>query len=716
MVAIGGNTIQILIKASDQASAVIDGVKAKAGGLGDVMDKLRGPMLAVGAAATGAAALSIKSFADFETAMAKITTIMKPGEDSMETFGDEVKRLATELPIAGGQVAIASGLYQTLSSGITDASEATKFLEITTKAAIGGSAELPTVILAATKAMSAFGLGVDDTERIMNVFAATVDAGIIEMPELASAFPTVSGMAAEMGMTLEETAGVLAGLTKVLPSADEATTAMTASLTNLLKPSELMKEKLAELGFESGQAAVQQLGLMGTLQALQESVGGDTEAMAELFGNVRALRAVFPALGTAAEDIATSIDIVSNSGGRMQHQFETMEKTTGARMTTLSNKFNDLAIRLGEALIPVLEMLVPVVEKIIDIFKGLDPVIQAAIVVIGMLMGAFALLWPVISAVAGAIGGAGGLGAVIALLTGPIGWVIAAVALLAAAWATNFGGIQDIAADVWDAVSPIFEKIGGLLGHIAEILTDVFGPVFQAVFEFVSGVLNAAWVNVFKPVFEWIMQYIGLVIDTFDALLSALQGDLGPLQSIMQKWGQFFYNTFTGIINAAWSFVSNLWNTIANGINNIINWLYNAGQSMITSIVNGLASIGWRIWNKILSFIPTVNDIVNAVWGVINSAARSLQGAGDYLVGSITGTGGIWGDFIARPGQPIQYFSPSDTVIGVKDTSALTSAGGARTINVYMNGVTFASDYDVDAFKRRLADSENEAWAVRQNR
>lgn len=718
MVAIGGNTIQILIKASDQASAVIDGVKQKAGGLGDVMNKLRGPMLAVGAASAGAAALSIKSFADYETAMSQVTTLLDKGQDAEKLFGDEVRRLSTDLPIQGGQLAVAAGLYQTISAGITDAADATIFMENATKASIGGQAELETVILAGTKAMAAFGIEVEDSERVFDVFAATVKAGQTTMPELASAFPVVAGSAAEMGLTLEETAGVLAGLTKILPSTDESATALNAVMTGLLKPTDTLKETLKSLGFESGQAAIKQLGLMGTLQKLKGVTGDDAEAMGELFGNVRAIKAVFPALGLAADDISESLEIVGDSAGLMQEQFEVMEDTTGAKLTEIQNKFGDLAIRLGEALIPVLEMLVPVVEKIVDVFTGLSPVIQAAVVVIGLLMGAFALLWPVISGIAGAIGGAGGLGAVIALLTGPIGWVIAAVALLAAAWATNFGGIRDIAEDIFEALSPIFEKLGGFLAHLAEFLSDTFGPVFQTIFEFVSAVIYTAWVNVFKPVFEWIMQYVGLVIDTFDALLSALQGDLGPLQNIVQRWRQFFIDTFNGIINAAWNWLNSLWNTVTRGIQNIGNWLYTAGRNLVYSIVNGIASIGWKIWNKLMSFIPSVNDITNAIWGAVNSASNVVSGAGDYLVGSVTGSGGIWGDFIARPGQPIQYFSPSDTVIGVKDTAGLTATAGAgpREINVYMQQVTFASDYDVDAFKRRLADSENESWASRQNR
>jgi len=43
-----------------------------------------------------------------------------------------------------------------------------------------------------------------------------------------------------------------------------------------------------------------------------------------------------------------------------------------------------------------------------------------------------------------------------------------------------------------------------------------------------------------------------------------------------------------------------------------------------------------------------------------------------------------YGDFISRPGQPASNFSPQDTIIGVKDTSAL--GGGRGNINITIQG------------------------------
>ncbi len=687
MVAFGSNVIEILIKATDGASAQIDAVKGKMAGLGSAVQKLRGPLLALGAASVGIAALSVKSFADFETSMAKVNTLLDEGEDSTELYGDAVARLAEEYGVAGGRIGVAAGLYQTISAGITDTAEATMFLEAASKAAVGGSAELQTVILAGTKTMAAFGIEAEDTEMVMDKFAGAVVAGQTTMSELASAFPRVSGMAGEMGATLDETLGVLAGLTKVLGSTDEAATGMSAVFTGLLKPTDTMKETLADMGFESGQAAIKSLGLMGTLQALKEVTGDDAEAMGELFGNVRALRAIFPALGKAADDVASSIDIVSNSAGLSTKQFEDMDETAGQRMAKLQAKFEGMTIKIGEALMPLIEKIVPFVEKLIEIFTGLGPAIQVGIIVIGALGGVIALLAPTISAIVGLIGGAGGLGAVIGVLTGPIGWVILAVGLLAAAWATNFGGIRDIVEEVIGKVAPLLEKVMSLFGKVADILWGIFEPAFSVVFGLISDVVNGIWTNVFSPVFGFIIEYLTLVIDAFDALLSALDGDASKLKDVNERIKEFFLGTFNAIIDAALGF----------------------GKFLVDSMVSGLMGLGGTVANALWNLIPfPFKQILEGTFDIGKNIARSLSGGGFDL-----------SEFIPRFGNGGIAMSPMLAIVGDKGPEAiipLNQMGTGGSTNIYIQNVNLASDYDVDDFKRRMAEDEKDAWANKQNK
>ena len=717
IVSFGGNAVNIIISATDKTSAVIDGVKGKLGGLGGAMNKLRGPMLAVGAASVGMAAVSVKAFADYETSMAKVNTLLGEGEDASQTYGDVVTKLATTMGVAGGRVEVTAGLYQTISAGIDDTAEATEFLTAATKASVGGSADLETVILAGTKAMASFGLEVSESERVFDVFAGAVVAGQTDMSQLASAFPRVAGSAGEMGLTLEETAGVLAGLTKILPTTEQAATSMDGVLTALLKPTDAMKETLDKLGFASGKAALEQLGFVGTLEAIKDEVGDDTETMGELFGRVEGLRAVFATLGKASESVAKSIKIVGDATGLSNKQFEDMDKTAAQKMIKVQAKFEVLASKIGEALIPLFEKMIPIIEQVVEVFTALDPAIQAGVLIIGTLVGAFALLFPVISWVAGAIGGAGGLGAILTALTNPIGLIILAIGLLAAAWATDFGGIREIVKKVMDKVGPILEKVSKLITRIVDILIEKFGPIVEETFANASSAIELAW-GFMEPIFNKIIEYVELVIDTFDSLLSALEGDLGPLDKVLGKWLKFFTDLFKDIILAVGNFLIDIFNDFVTGITKVGTWLYGAGQDLVWGLVNGLTSIGWRIWNAIFSFLPSAQDIFDYVFGAISTAGDWL---GDFFGGGGNGDnsgGTTYPDFISRPGMGVQAFSPQDTIIGVKDLSDLQNAfgGGGSSTTIYIENVNLSEDYTFDDFKRDLAEDEADDIARRQNR
>jgi len=665
MVSFGGNVIEILIKATDGASANIEAVKGKLAGLGSAVKKLRGPLIALGAASVAGAALSIKAFAELEQNFANINTLLDEGVDANELYGDSIRRLAKELPIVGGELALTEGLYQTISAGITDTAEATLFLEEATKASIGGQAELSTVILAGTKAMAAFGIEAEDSSRVFDVFAATVQAGQTTLPELAAAFPVVAGSAAEMGVSLEETAGILAGLTKVLPSTDEAATSLGAVLTGLLKPSDAMKDTLAELGFESGKAAIEQEGLIGLLNILKDEVDGDAEAMGELFGNVRALRAVFPALGAAADDIAESMEIVGNSTGLASKQFKDQEGTINSRMTKIQNNFQVLAASIGEKLVPILEKLFPILEAGVELFGKLDPVIQVGILALGALAGVVALLAPAIGAVSGLIGGAGGLGAILTLLTGPIGLIILAVGLLAAAWATNFGGIQEKVQAVIEVIAPLFDRVLGILQRLGVLLIEILTPAFTLFIETVEPIIQSLWDNVFEPTLGLIITGLTGIIDTFDAIVSALEGDMKPLEKVLDNIALGFTEFFTGIVDAAFDF----------------------GANLVTAIVDGIKSIGSLIAETFANLIPPeIRQFIDGGIDVLSSgisAAASGLGLIEPVEDLI-----ISGNRVFKPAK-------DDTIAAFKGESPLGIGGGTpniETVNVQLINPVFSND------------------------
>jgi hypothetical protein len=87
------------------------------------------------------------------------------------------------------------------------------------------------------------------------------------------------------------------------------------------------------------------------------------------------------------------------------------------------------------------------------------------LIVLGSIVGAIGTLLPVLGVVAG-------------VLTGPVGLAILAIvgliALFAAAWKNNWGGIRDVLTAIWEG------KIKPFLNQMAEIFRNVLMPGIRA--------------------------------------------------------------------------------------------------------------------------------------------------------------------------------------------------------------------------------------------
>lgn len=89
------------------------------------------------------------------------------------------------------------------------------------------------------------------------------------------------------------------------------------------------------------------------------------------------------------------------------------------------------------------------------------------------------------------------LGAAIRFMSGPIGWIITAVGLLAGAWATNFGGIQEKTAAVVNFVKgaiggvvDFFRRLPGRIADIARRLWDSIPRAFKGAINMLIGLWN----------------------------------------------------------------------------------------------------------------------------------------------------------------------------------------------------------------------------------
>ncbi len=349
-------------------------------------------MAAVGGILVGGLALSVRAAADFESAMREVNTMMQLTQDEFTIFSKSVQEMAAAMGVDAVQSAKA--LYQAISAGVPK-ENVLEFLEVATKAAIGGVTETEVAVDGLTTVINAFKLPMSDAQKVADIMFTTVKGGKTTFEELSASLFQVAPIAAASNVKFEEVAAALATMTKQGVPTTVATTQLRQAMVALQKPTDDMNKVIKELGFQSGQAMLQELGLAETLNKLKAATSGSNEMLMKMFGSVEAGQAVMALTGKNAKTFANDLDAMANSAGAATDAFEEMEKSSARQMAKLKASFKDISITVGTILLPVLtsvvDILQPMIKNIRD-WAAAHPGLTKAIVIGTLALGSLLLV------------------------------------------------------------------------------------------------------------------------------------------------------------------------------------------------------------------------------------------------------------------------------------------------------------------------------------
>lgn len=408
---------------------------------------------------------------------------------------DEIEALKTQLLEYGGSVragpqAVAESFYD-IVGGVADASTHMAILNAAVATSQAGNAKLTGTTKALVSVMNSYRFSADKASFASDVLTKTVGMGVGSMEEFASALPNVTGLAASLNIPLEDVGSMMAFLTTKGNSASEAATMLGANMSALMKPNEDMKDALEELGFASGEAAIEQLGLMGALKTVAGTAVANNEGMAALLGTQEAVRGSVALLGddflAFNRTFKTSIDGATNAAQAIQMS------SAAAQFDLLKASVSQLAIQVGNALIPTLSNIVgqvrPVIDSIIEwvqanpelvsqiamIFAG-GAILGGGLVILGTVLGAVGTIIGVVTSAFSLLSGA------VAFLLSPAGLLIAAVVGLIYALDKLYpGGISKLLSDAATSASQLAFIIMAVLGNAVNWIRDRFTELLTTI-------------------------------------------------------------------------------------------------------------------------------------------------------------------------------------------------------------------------------------------
>lgn len=188
-------TLQIVIEAIDNAS---DSAKNVSSAFKDMGKDL----ITAGAGLGLAAAPAVGIFADaanqavtFNEAMTNAQAVLGVTSDAMQGLSDDILNMGQNA--REGPQAVAESYYD-IVSGVSDASTHMAILQAAINTSEAGASELGGTTAALVSIMNSYGFAAEDAAMVSDALTATVGKGVLTMDELASAIPTVTGLASSL--------------------------------------------------------------------------------------------------------------------------------------------------------------------------------------------------------------------------------------------------------------------------------------------------------------------------------------------------------------------------------------------------------------------------------------------------------------------------------------------------------------------------------------
>lgn len=405
----------------------------------------------------------------FEDGMASVSTLVDTASVDMDSLGDQLLDLSSKYGLEASS--LASSAYEAISSNSAlgeNTADLMAIMEKSAKLAKAGFTDLDTATQATLKTLNAYGLGVEDADRIQKILIQTQNYGIVTVDELGHHLAQVTPTAAATGISFEEVGAALATMTAIGTPAAQATTQLNAAISAFLKPNkemqaglEVLAEQMIETGQITGENAEQFMyykqlqeelgeklantntntkegkelakeytegmkncskqtaalagemslqileanGLQGTLELLNEAFGGSTNQMALALGSSEALKAALSITGDQAEVFTQNLEAMSTETDVVNEGFEKVNNTASQKLNNSLNKIKNSAVELYNALAPLLSVLLDLASIIVDKVTG---AISKASDWIGTMSSKVKSLWSSITSGKGSKGGGSG--------------------------------------------------------------------------------------------------------------------------------------------------------------------------------------------------------------------------------------------------------------------------------------------------------------------
>jgi phage-related minor tail protein len=640
-------------QAKQSASVLGDQFKAAGEKISKVGDKITGvgeALMPISGAAVAGFTAAIKTTADFESQMSKVEALsgstaeqMTELEAKAREMGASTKFSATEAGQAFEYMALAGWKAEDMTAGISG---------IMSLAAASGE-DLATVSDIVTDALTAFGQSAEDAGHFADVLAAASSNANTTVSMMGESFKYVAPLAGSLGYSVDDVAIALGLMANSGIKASQAGTSLRTILTNLASPSDKVAKAMELVGVSLEDGEGNMLSFRDVLTQLREGFGqikipmdefqksveeldrqleagevtqeGYDESLLELMdraygaegamkaqaaaaiGGQRGLSALLAMVNASDADLEKLTTAIDGSAGSAQTMAEVMQDNLAGQLTILMSQLQELAISIGETLMPSIMGIVEKIQGFVDWLNSLDEGTKKTIVNIGLFIAA---LGPVLTVVGKLTSGIGGIVKIIGTLMPVIvGTVIPAIGGVIAALAPFLPVIIAIGAAIaaiivviknWDAIVESFK-----------IVWEAFTGFLSEKFDKAKEKVTEGW-NTMK---EKASEALGRIRTTFEENGGGIKGAFAAMSEAVQMRNEMMFNALDKLTGGK---LSELVGKFKEKFDEIKTAVKDKLSSLATDALN---------WGKdmIANFVQGIKDKISAVKDAVSNIAQTVK-------------------------------------------------------------------------------------------
>ncbi len=620
------NNLRDLERQAGQSAVALQKIAAtgeKLKTVGSAIEGVGQKLMPVTAAVGGLGAAAVKVASDFDSAMSQVAAVSGATGKDLEALRDKAREMGSKTKFSASEAAEAMN-YMAMAGWKTN--DMLSGIEGIMNLAAASGEDLATTSDIVTDALTALGLSAEDSGHFADILAAASSNANTNVSMMGETFKYCAPVAGALGFSAEDTAEAIGLMANAGIKSSQAGTAMRSMMTNLTGEVKFVGDAFGELTIQTTNTdgSMRSLGdiLADCRAAFAQMSESEKAANAEALVGKNAMSGFLAVMNAAPGDIEKLNNAINNCDGTAEKMAATMQDNLAGQLTILKSQLEELAISIGEILMPYIRQIVGWIQGLVDWLNSLDEGTKKIIVTVALVAAA---LGPVLI--------------VIGKVVGAIGTIMTVVPQIASAIS---GVIGFVSGTVIPAISAVVAAIGWVPLAIAAVVAILV--VLYNKCEWFREAVNAIWTQIkefFVSAWEVICSFFTETIpNAWNSLVSFFQGIPAWWSGLWQSVGDFFSNIWTNMMN----------NPVLTGIVDMIRSLWENLSTTLQGIWNGIktaASGAWElIKNVVLGPVLLLIDLVTGnftklkedaanIWNNIKNAASNIWNGIKQVVGSL---------------------------------------------------------------------------------